>query len=1109
MLSISQSSLDKLNQATTLSMLPGCWLEYNMNDLIDGVSITAPDGVMTVTKTAPDGSTYKPFATLFPITSIIDPRRPKTAGIKYLINSDPSTSTTLASGISTNYSASKQYGTRLYFAGTKSPYKYWVTPQASGTSLSNCILTVSYPSSKTAITNKITIKFETSHSKPINWSLKLTPISGAEVTVGSNISVPDNGVVNFYYNGTAWSTTEPSTPSAGINLSGLKLQIDSLSVSGGYVGVIEISANYVMDVTDRLVTFSTNKNASDAPNGLLPVGDVTSNLLSLSLNGYDGKYLSYDKTVPFDGSKVNLYKNVKAKPYFILEGEKVLQGLYYVDSFTVSEWGDIQITALDGAKNLQTIFPPDIVMQNTSSTAIIRRLLDSVGFTNYNYNYADTDTSSITPYYWYTDSSKTVWEHLQELCKDTQTIAVFDENDILQFYPRDYVFSNRNSSFKFRYSNLGNNVANIASMDIENVPTVKAARINYTPQINSSQNSSGAGNADLPWQADTATIIGAAALVKTLEVSAPAETDAPLGVIYLEPVAVNGVAEVLYSHTGYLLIDHEIIEYDAIKYTYQVLGTTSTNSVWITSDADKEKYRGFAEPTTLRPTGMYRIKTRNAFNALAAPEKHVVDTAAIKAEWSGFVWDSKAGTVTSNEEIFKVDSYTSSKLQIPISKSMMTIIAPDATLTTTTDSAGNSITVPTLNNNYSVATTTAKYLSSTNNFIIGTSMYFPLIKTQSGQATGEQLSSAGLLFGLSSDNKNGYMIKINTTQNANKDTKYRDIAVYKITNGIPKLMNDTQESSGSLVRGINGGSLYRLDVKGNITTSGGKTYLTLKVYWDNSKFVVVDDNPYSLTEKVGLVSAEGISAFDYIYSSSISSGDFISDVPYDISNGFLGKNSQLVKNFSDFVFAKGDKVDQPSWLKEFGPVARELKRITSRFSQAPVFPRYVALKNTDVTLLGSALDSFSMDIFVINNTGVFTELADGQFKSLGVVGDSVVPLDPLQYLDPSLSDIDKRDQVGFDSTWIQKESEATALGKWITNQWSKQQQVLTITTFSNPVLQIGDVVEVSYPRLNIYSTEDTSVPSGYSPRKYVIIGVENSSDLSTHTTVTCRSIYTG
>jgi hypothetical protein len=81
----------------------------------------------------------------------------------------------------------------------------------------------------------------------------------------------------------------------------------------------------------------------------------------------------------------------------------------------------------------------------------------------------------------------------------------------------------------------------------------------------------------------------------------------------------------------------------------------------------------------------------------------------------------------------------------------------------------------------------------------------------------------------------------------------------------------------------------------------------------------------------------------------------------------------------------------------------------------------------------------------------------------------------------------------------------------MTEQWSKQQRVVSLETFINPLIQIGDIVEISYPENKIYSSEDTSIPSGYSASKFVVLSLDTTYDnqSSPTTRITCRSIYTG
>ena len=1139
MLAATTATINSLNQSTTVSMTNGCHIEYNMNDLISGVTAMGPGGTTenpsgSLAYTNPSG--VKVFDKLFPITSIIDPRRPKTAGIQYFILGDPTLSERKKSGVlnAANYGSSTSFPYRLYYPGIKTAYKYWLSKPAQEKSLLDCILTVTYPkkSEVAAVANKITIKFETSHGKPTSWNLKLANLAGVYGTsaIYTSSTCPDNGVVNLYYNGSSWSTlTDESaktwTPTPGVDLTGLKLQVDSISEDTGYLGIIEISAKYVIDVSSRIVSFNISKNSSDSVTGLVPVGDVTSNSLSLSLNAYDKQYAYYDKTGIFDKNKINLFNSIKIKPFVTIGSDKIPLGVFYVSDFAVSEFGDVDINALDGARELQYITPPDIVAQDMSSVAIIRRLLDSIGFTNYYFNLATTDKSSIKPLYWYTDISKTVWRHIQDICKDTQMIATFDENDVLQFYPRDYIFNkDKLTQFKFRYGTSGVNLPNISRLTIENVPTVKSVKVTYSPQLGSAYLASAT-----PVYRSGVSFLGAAALINTLEAVAPSDTNtsgevSAKGVVNLEPIAIEAQDKKLYSYSGYLLLDKEIIEFDAIEYSYVILATAvydtallkykgPTDTKWITSDSDVSKYQGLAAPQTFTPTGRYRIKERNAFAVVPSGDttslKHSVKIDDLKNEWVGRTWNKVSGEFSPpNPYVFQLTEIKpdeKNELFNATARSFMTVFAPN-TVPVKNINPALPDSYP-LNTTYSIATINADYLGGTN-FIIGTNLYFPLMKNQTTkQQTGVQRTLAGIAFSLNSTNSSGYFLTMGTSQNTKAESAYRDINFYKIVNGKPEAMTTSQkQSDGTIITNIDGGELYRVDIKATDQTINGLPSRIFKITINNKTFSVVDSSPLTLSNKIGLVSLQGAVSFDYVYTASITDAEFVSNQYYSIYQGFLGQESALVKTISDFVFQKGEPSTSKIWVREFGPVAREIRRLKSRFADTPTFPRYPSLvQNPDVTIIGSSLDSFTMDIMLMNNTGSFVPLDNGAERQFVVIGDTITPSDPFEYMDPKLTDADKAEQVGFDSLWIQNESEAKDLCEWMTGQWSRQQKVVTLETFINPLLQVGDVVEISYPLSGLYSSEDTSPPS---VGKYVILSVDTTYDETSPTTqVICRSIY--
>jgi hypothetical protein len=147
-------------------------------------------------------------------------------------------------------------------------------------------------------------------------------------------------------------------------------------------------------------------------------------------------------------------------------------------------------------------------------------------------------------------------------------------------------------------------------------------------------------------------------------------------------------------------------------------------------------------------------------------------------------------------------------------------------------------------------------------------------------------------------------------------------------------------------------------------------------------------------------------------------------------------------------------------------------------------------------VLGQKLSSFGAELYVINNAGVFTPLDDGNLSSFTVVGNYIVQSGQQEYSEKLANEFSNQEPVAFQSTWIQNEDDAKSLSKWIKNQWSKQQQVLNIEIFSNPLLSIGDIVSVKYTNNNLDGTG-----------KFVVTNVSQNYSEGLGTSITVRSIY--
>ena len=631
MISASPELKTVLEQDTTLVINSGCTLEYNMNSLVDNITLTGAQ----INRVDSAGNAYQPFKKLFPIDSIVKPVRPNKAGIKYAIVGDIS-----SNSYRNPKSIAYPLDYRMYYPGIETAYKYYLSDKGIGLDV-----TATYP--KSIFTNKIVARFELSHSTPATWTIYA---NGSSIATGTSSSIKafgnaDAGTLIIYWNGTSWSTTEPSTPSSPVSITSLRLTTGG--VTNQYIGLIELSPRWVLDISDRVVDISISKEASSSADDILPVGYVSANSLSMSLVSYEDsrQVVSFDKSMTFDSAKTYLYKMVQVSPYFKIyhsagalsdsggSYEKVKQGSFYLDNWSVGEFGDVSLTALDGAKILQETIAPSLVCQGYSTPAIIRTLLDNIGFTNYNFNMSGTESSLFSPRFWWTDDQKTVWEAIQQICRDSQMVALFDENNILQFYTRENIFNYSGSiDWSFRYASSGSDLPNILSLDKKDLSSANQVKVLW----NSVTTNEYVGSAQPLWKSSNS-YMGALSLEQTL-----LSTAGTGDYISLKSVVTNEYqqAQILNEYSGYLAIDSEIIEYDAIQYDYIDL-TGTRQSVDITNPSDALKWLGLALPgsSNYQPNGKYRIKTRGAFdtrveNHYATAQQTINSWAGYDVEWS-------------------------------------------------------------------------------------------------------------------------------------------------------------------------------------------------------------------------------------------------------------------------------------------------------------------------------------------------------------------------------------------------------------------------------------------------------------------------------------------
>jgi hypothetical protein len=397
---------------------------------------------------------------------------------------------------------------------------------------------------------------------------------------------------------------------------------------------------------------------------------------------------------------------------------------------------------------------------------------------------------------------------------------------------------------------------------------------------------------------------------------------------------------------------------------------------------------------------------------------------------------------------------------------------------------------------YSIALKDTGINTSYEYFSFGTSVFF------SSNINNVQ-GSGGIGFFVGNNGMTGYFVLVQTTANL-ADTADKEVQIWKLVDGKKVRLNDSQSgTNGQALSGVLGGIAYKMDI--NVITTA--TTRVIDVYINNFKISAVDkdvtgstkptEKVLPKTSKIAMFANTGQANFDYIYATPLTKTQFEKGLIQNIYTGKYG-----VKTL-DFLY--GDKIladkvvapDQIPFLEEFGTVAREIKRIKVKYQDRPGDPLFTSVGiNKFAAVLGQRLTSFGAEVYVINNSGTFVPLDDSGLHSFAIIGNYIVTSGQHEYLSNTLSETTVVEPAVFESAWIQTESDAKNLTKWIETQWSKQQAIVDMEIFGNPLISVGDVISVNYPKNNLTGTE-----------KFIVTNVRNSFEGGLQTSITARSIF--
>ncbi len=367
-----------------------------------------------------------------------------------------------------------------------------------------------------------------------------------------------------------------------------------------------------------------------------------------------------------------------------------------------------------------------------------------------------------------------------------------------------------------------------------------------------------------------------------------------------------------------------------------------------------------------------------------------------------------------------------------------------------------------------------------------------LILDASIESTGE---SGGIGFFVNDFASTGYFIQVDSTKRSGDVNSKRRIKLYRVSGQDKVFIADSQTIQENTIDLIYPGEPYKLDVK--VKHSGNSALID--IYVNGFRISAEDENPIMPTNQIAMFSKIGTVFFDYMYGFEITEEDYSDESLWNVYTKNLPVSALRFALF-DKLFDKNFKINR-IWnsngnIYDFGKIARELRKIKVSFQNSPAFPIAPSTGiNDSVYVVGHKSDNFKSEVFVLNNSGFFTPLSDGNV-SLVIYGYNIYKSGFLEYKDETPNEFIKDEPVYFESSWIQDEEDAKKLSEWLKTEWSRKNLLVDVDVFGGILLSVGDVVSINYSYQYINLSQ-----------KFLIQSITHSySEGGINTRLTCRSL---
>ena len=441
------------------------------------------------------------------------------------------------------------------------------------------------------------------------------------------------------------------------NIQGLRVVVSTMNKFDSTFDLIELSPRLAVDLSDKVTSFSINKNASDLGVSGLPVGQLLASAGSLDLFDFDQAFFkentnSIIANYTSQNAQIKLYEiviDVNGADFFIPIKTMYSEGFPSINNSDRS----VSLTLRDLFFYFESSTAPQILIQNASVSYAVSLLLDSIGFSNYVFLRNDGEDEEVIPYF-FIEPDISVAEVLNKIARSAQVAMFFDEYNNFIIMSKNYIMptvTERSTNTTLRGTkdfgasgiiknsstqNSLTNIIGIASQDNEvfNDGTItyatryiqrsfssirQASLVDrsktwiYKPvllwEVSATENTRST-NDEISQQSSYA--LSAIPLASSLSASLPSVVNHSL---VSNTIDVGEGAYWLTRYNGYFYANGEIIKYDAVQFNIPGLSATelaASNSdgdnVWISSIREYQKY--FSKVPfngKIYPTGLVRI----------------------------------------------------------------------------------------------------------------------------------------------------------------------------------------------------------------------------------------------------------------------------------------------------------------------------------------------------------------------------------------------------------------------------------------------------------------------------------------------------------------------